>query len=214
MKARYISIEGPIGVGKTSLAQRLARKLDARQVLEDSGNPFLDDFYRDKGGAAFQAQLWFLLQRHRQLRSIEQEDLFQQLTIVDFIFAKDKIFAYLNLNDSELLIYDKLFAVLEKELRKPDLVIYLQAGNDVLLDRIRKRRREVETNISEAYLAEVNKAFNYYFFHFDGAPLLVIDTNQIDFVREEADLDDLVERIQGMDRGGVQYYRPLGSQSA
>ena len=214
MDARYIAIEGPIGVGKTSLAQRLARKLDARLVLEDSGNPFLDDFYRDKSGAAFQAQLWFLLQRHRQLRSIEQEDLFQQLSIVDFIFAKDKIFAYLNLDDSELLIYDKLFAVLEKELRKPDLVIYLQAGNDVILDRIRKRHRDVEANISEAYLAEVNKAFNYYFFHFDQAPLLVIDTNQIDFVREEADLDDLVERIRGMDRGGVQYYRPLGSQSA
>jgi deoxyadenosine/deoxycytidine kinase len=213
MKASYIAVEGPIGVGKTSLVQRLSRKMNARLIREEVENPFLEDFYRDKPGAAFQAQLWFLLNRHRQIRALGQTDLFQSLVIADYIFAKDKIFAYLTLDDSELLIYDKLFALLDSELPKPDLVIYLQASTDLLLERIRKRGRQVEGEISEAYLAEVNKAFNYYFFHYDATPLLVIDTNGIDFVKEEADLDDLVEKIRGMERGGVQYYRPLGASS-
>jgi deoxyadenosine/deoxycytidine kinase len=213
MKVSYIAVEGPIGVGKTSLVQRLARKLNAQLIREEVENPFLEDFYRDKPGAAFQAQLWFLLNRHRQIRALGQTDLFQSLVLADYIFAKDKIFAYLTLDDSELLIYDKLFALLDSELPKPELVIYLQASTEVLLERIRKRGREVEGEISEAYLAEVNKAFNYYFFHYDATPLLVIDTNGIDFVREEADLDDLVEKIRGMERGGVQYYRPLGVSS-
>jgi len=213
MKASYIAVEGPIGVGKTSLVQRLSRKMNAQLIREEVENPFLEDFYRDKPGAAFQAQLWFLLNRHRQIRGLGQTDLFQSLVIADYIFAKDKIFAYLTLDDSELLIYDKLFALLDSELPKPDLVIYLQASTELLLERIRKRGREVEGEISEAYLAEVNKAFNYYFFHYDATPLLVIDTNGIDFVREEADLDDLVEKIRGMERGGVQYYRPLGASS-
>lgn len=213
MKASYIAVEGPIGVGKTSLVQRLARKMNAQLIREEVENPFLEDFYRDKPGAAFQAQLWFLLNRHRQIRALGQTDLFQSLVLADYIFAKDKIFAYLTLDDSELLIYDKLFALLDSELPKPDLVIYLQASTEVLLERIRKRGRQVEGEISEAYLAEVNKAFNYYFFHYDVTPLLVIDTNGIDFVREEADLDDLVEKIRGMERGGVQYYRPLGAST-
>ena len=187
--------------------------MNAQLIREEVENPFLEDFYRDKPGAAFQAQLWFLLNRHRQIRSLGQTDLFQSLVIADYIFAKDKIFAYLTLDDSELLIYDKLFALLDSELPKPDLVIYLQASTEILLERIRRRGREVEGEISEAYLAEVNKAFNYYFFHYDATPLLVIDTDGIDFVKEEADLDDLVEKIRGMERGGVQYYRPLGASS-
>jgi deoxyadenosine/deoxycytidine kinase len=211
MKFRSIAVEGPIGVGKTSFVELLARKFDAHTVLEDDNNPFLDSFYKDKPGSAFQAQLFFLLSRYRQLQELAQRDLFSQVTLSDYIFPKDKIFAYLNLDDSELLIYDKLYAVLEPQVPKPDLVIYLQAETKRLVDRIRKRRREYEGGISEAYINEVNKAYNYYFFHYNHAPLLVIDTTNIDFVHHEEHLDELIAQIRKMDRG-VQYYRPLGSR--
>ncbi len=209
MTFRFLAVEGPIGVGKSSLVARLAEKLDARKVLENVENPFLHDFYRDRAGAAFQAQLVFLLNRYQQQRELAQEDLFAQRTISDYLFAKDKIFAYLNLGDSELLIYERLYAMLEPSVPRPDLVIYLQADTEVLVERVAGRRREVESEISEAYLNEVNKAYNHFFFRYDATPLLVIDTSSIDFVHHEADLSDLVEKIRSMDRG-VQYYVPLG----
>jgi len=210
MKFRSIAVEGPIGVGKTSFVRLLAKKFDAFTVFEDLNNPFLKDFYEDKPGAAFQAQLFFLLSRHRQLQELAHRDLFHQITLCDYIFSKDKIFAYLNLDDSELLIYDKLYAMLEEQVVKPDLVIYLQAETKTLVERIRQRDRDYEVEISEAYINEVNKAYNYFFFHYTQTPLLVIDTTSIDFVHHEEHLDELVQQIRKMDRG-VQYYRPLGS---
>ncbi len=210
MKFRSIAVEGPIGVGKTSFVELLAKKFDAFKVLEKVENPFLKDFYQDKHGAAFQTQLFFLLSRHRQLLELAQRDLFHQITLCDYIFPKDKIFAYLNLDDSELLIYDRLYAMLESEVPRPDLVIFLQAESGKLVDRIKRRRRDYEAEISEAYVEEVNKAYNYFFFHYNQTPLLVIDTTSIDFVHDEGHLDELVGQIRKMERG-VQYYRPLGS---
>ena len=210
MKFRSIAVEGPIGVGKTSFVELLARKTDAQKLLEKIDNPFLRDFYQDKQGAAFQAQLFFLLSRYRQLMELGQRDLFHQVSLCDYIFPKDKIFAYLNLDDSELLIYDKLYAMLESQVPKPDLVIFLQAETNRLVERIKRRRRDYEAEISEAYVNEVNKAYNYFFFHYTQTPLLVIDTTEIDFVHHEEHLDELIEQIRKMDRG-VQYYRPLGS---
>ena len=209
MKFKSIAVEGPIGVGKTSFVELLARKFDAHKVMEDIHNPFLDDFYQDKPGSAFQAQLFFLLSRYRQMQELAQGDLFSQVLLTDYIFPKDKIFAYLNLDDSELMIYDKLYGMLDGEVPKPDLVIFLQAETGRLIERIRGRRRSYEDRISEDYINEVNKAYNYYFFHYNQAPLLVIDTTHIDFVHQESHLDELVEQIRKMDRG-VQYYQPLG----
>ena len=211
VKFKYIAVEGPIGVGKTSLAELLVGKFDALKVIESVENPFLNDFYNSKKGSAFQVQLFFLLNRYQQQLELSQRSLFQKLIICDYLFAKDKIFAYLNLDDSELLIYEKLYAMLEANIPKPDLVIYLQASTDVLYDRIIGRKRENERTISEAYINEVNKAYNYYFFHYDASPLLVINTSDIDFVHRPQDLDDLVMRIRNMGKG-VQYYVPLGSK--
>ena len=210
MRFRSIAVEGPIGVGKTSFVELLAKKFDAHRVLERVDNPFLRDFYHDKTGAAFQAQLFFLLSRHRQLMELSQRSLFSQITICDYIFPKDKIFAYLNLDDAELLIYDKLYALLDSQTPQPDLVIFLQADTERLIERIKRRKRDYEQEISEAYVAEVAKAYNYFFFNYTATPLLVIDTNQIDFVRREQELDDLVAQIRRMERG-VQYYRPAST---
>ena len=210
MKFRSIAVEGPIGVGKTSFVELLTKRFDAHRVLENLDNPFLQGFYEDKQGAAFQVQLFFLLSRYRQLQELSHRDLFQQVTLCDYIFPKDKIFAYLNLDDSELLIYDKLYAMLEEQVPKPDLAIYLQAETPTLVERIRRRDRKYEAQISEAYINEVNKAYNYFFFHYTQTPLLVIDTTRIDFVHQEGHLDELEQQIRKMDRG-VQYYHPLGS---
>jgi deoxyguanosine kinase len=209
MKFRSIAIEGPIGVGKTSFVELLTKKFDADKVLENLDNPFLKEFYGDQPGAAFQVQLFFLLNRYRQLQELSNRNLFHQVTLIDYIFPKDKIFAYLNLDDSELLIYDKLYALLEEQSPKPDMVIFLQAETRTLVERIKRRNRDYELEISEDYINEVNKAYNYFFFHYTQTPLLVIDTTAIDFVHHEEHLDELVEQIRKMDRG-VQYYRPLG----
>ena len=186
------------------------RCASANVVMEKVDNPFLAAFYQDQPAAAFQAQLWFLLSRYRQQVELSQRNLFHQLVITDYVFAKDKIFAYLNLNDSELLIYDKLYDMLEPQVPKHDLVIYLHASTDVLLKRIEGRKREIESDVDSAYIDQVNDAYNHYFFHYKQTPLLVIDTSAIDFVHEASDLDDLVSRISSMDRG-VQYYNPLPS---
>jgi deoxyadenosine/deoxycytidine kinase len=210
MNFRFVAVEGPIGVGKSSLVDLLASRFGAVKVLERIENPFLRDFYKDKPGAAFQAQLFFLLNRCMQQQELAQTDLFQQVTICDYLFAKDKIFAYLNLDDSELMLYERLYSVLSEKVPQPDLVIYLQAGTDVLLERIRGRRRDYESEISESYVNELNQAYNYFFYHYTASPLLVINTSEIDFVHREGDLDDLVQQIGNMTRG-VQYYTPLGT---
>jgi len=152
MHFKSIAVEGPIGVGKTSLVDFLAERLEARKVLEPTDNPFLNDFYQDKSGAAFQCQLFFLVNRFRQQQEMVQGNLFKQATVCDYIFAKDKVFAYLNLSDSELMLYEKIYGVLEEQVPHPDLVIYLQARNEVLMQRIRSRERDYEREISERYV--------------------------------------------------------------
>ncbi len=210
MKFRFVAVEGPIGVGKSSLVELLTARFTAVKVLERIENPFLRDFYKDRRGAAFQAQLFFLLNRYVQQQELAQTDLFHQVTICDYLFAKDKIFAYLNLDDSELMLYERLYGLLSEKIPQPDLVIYLQAGTEVLLERIRRRKRDYEAAISEAYVNDLNQAYNYFFYHYTATPLLVINTSEIDFVHREGDLDDLVNQIHDMNRG-VQYYTPLGT---
>ena len=208
MNYHYIGIEGVIGVGKTAVVERLAERFDATLVLEEwAQNPFLKPFYEAAPGAAFQAELFFLLSRYRQQQELVQRKLFQEATFSDYIFEKSKLFAYLNLEDSELLIYEKLFSLLSESVPRPDLVVYLQAPTEVLLKRIRTRGRPEESRLSEEYLAEVNRAYNHYFFHYTQTPLLVVNTSDLDFVKRSEDLDDLMKQIQGMGKG-TQYYVP------
>lgn len=207
---RHIAIEGPIGVGKTSLVNMLAKRFRGTKILEDAENPFLGEFYKDKRGAAFRCQLFFLLSRHDQQKQIAQRDLFTELVLSDYTFAKDKIFAYLTLEDSELMIYNRLYEVLEPSVPKPDLVIYLQANLDTLLKRIRKRGRDYEKTISPPYLQELSEAYAHYFYRYDETPLLVVNTNGIDFVHTPEHFEALVEQISGAQKG-TQYYAPLGS---
>jgi deoxyguanosine kinase len=210
MDFHYIAVEGPIGVGKTTFVELLASQLNATKILEDLDNPFLKDFYRDVPGTAFQTQLFFLLMRYQQQQKLQQADLFQQTIVCDYVFPKDKIFAYLNLSDSELLIYEKLYSLLEPNVPAPDLVIYLQASLDVLMQRIKKRNLDYERSISRDYLKELTQAYNYFFFHYKQSSLLVINTSDIDFVENPADMQDLIKMIRTMGKG-VKYYVPLGS---
>ncbi len=201
MHWNYIAFEGPIGVGKTSLVTLLSERLEAVRLLEDVSNPFLESFYDEVPGAAFQAQLFFLLSRYRQLTEAAQGELFQQLTLADHTFQKDRIFAHLTLSDSELMLYERLWSLLAPQLPKPDMVVYLQGSTDVLMQRVQRRKRAEETGISHAYLDEVNQAYAHYFYHYQETPLLVINTSQIDFVAVEADLDDLIAQIDSMEAG-------------
>jgi deoxyguanosine kinase len=210
LQFRYIAVEGPIGAGKTPLAEQLATRLDAALVLEDSDNPFLSDFYSDRPGAALQAQLFYLLSRHRQQTSLRQADLFSQVMVSDYVFDKDKIFAYLNLDDNELFIYQRLYDLLARDVPAPDLVIYLQAPTDVLLRRIRGRRADPESTAfepDETYVKELNEAYHHYFFHYDATPLLVVETSQFDADISDAAIDDLVKQIDHMG-AGTRYYVP------
>lgn len=208
---RHVAVEGPIGVGKTSLVQLLAERYEGVMVLEDITNPFLPSFYEGRSGAAFQVQIYFLLSRFQQQREIAQMNLFQRLVLADYTFPKDRIFAYLNLDDSDLKIYERLYPVLEAEVAKPDLVIYMQASVPVLVDRIRRRDRDYERGIDPDYLERLGEAYSYYFFHYRETPLLVVNTDDIDFVNRPADLDGLIEQIARC-RRGTQVYVPLGSQ--
>jgi deoxyguanosine kinase len=210
LQFRYIAVEGPIGAGKTALAERLATRLDATLVLEDADNPFLADFYAERPGSALQAQLFYLLQRHRQQTALQQADLFSQTTVADYLFDKDKIFAYLNLDDNELFIYQRLYDLLARDVPGPDLVIYLQSPTDVLLRRIRSRRTGPEADGFEPdadYLKELNEAYHHFFFHYDATPLLVVETSQFDSDVSDEALDDLVRQI-GQMGGGTRYYVP------
>ena len=207
---RHIAVEGPIGAGKTSLVDLLAKRFRGTKVLEDVSNPFLEEFYKDKRGAAFRCQLFFLLSRFDQQKQLAQRDLFTELVLSDYTFPKDKIFAYLTLDDSELMIYNRLYDVLVESVPKPELVIYLQANMDTLLKRIKRRGREYEKSISPAYLKELSEAYAHYFYRYDETPLLVVNTNEIDFVHNAEHFEALVRQIQTASKG-TQYYVPLGS---
>jgi deoxyadenosine/deoxycytidine kinase len=210
LQFRYIAVEGPIGAGKTALAERLATRLDATLVLEDTENPFLADFYADRPGSALQAQLFYLLQRHRQQTTLQQADLFSQTTVADYLFDKDKIFAYLNLDDNELFIYQRLYDLLARDVPGPDLVLYLQTPTDVLLRRVRSRQQAPEVERFEPdpeYVRELNEAYHHFFFHYDATPLLVVETSQFDSDVSDEALDDLVRQIEQMG-AGTRYYVP------
>ncbi len=210
MTSRYIAVEGPIGAGKTSLAQRLSARLDATAVLEETENPFLADFYAGRAGAALQTQFFYLLSRHRQQTALRQGDLFAQAMVCDYLFDKDKIFAYLNLDDNELFIYQRLYELLARDVVTPDLVVYLQAPTEVLLRRVRERTKKEEHELPEpdpGYLRELNEAYQHFFFHYGATPLLVVETSEVEFQTSDDALDDLVRQIRGMGRG-TQYYVP------
>jgi deoxyadenosine/deoxycytidine kinase len=208
---RYIVIEGPIGVGKTSLAKRLSVHFKARCILESpEENPFLHKFYRDRKKYAFQTQLFFLLNRYQQQREMRQIDLFNQITITDYLFAKNRIFAYLNLDESELALYERVYSLLDGRIPTPDLVIFLQAKPEMLLARIRARDINYERDIDLEYLRALSQAYNTFFFHYEESPLLVVDTSEIDLVTREEDLENLIREIHST-RRGTWYYKPLGS---
>jgi len=210
MSFQYIAVEGPIGVGKTALADRLAARLDATSLREESDNPFLADFYAGRPGAALQTQLFYLLNRHRQQVTMRQANLFTQTTISDYLFDRDKIFAYLNLDDNELFIYQRLYDLLAHDVPSPDLVIYLQAPTDVLLRRLRERAREAGDEGPQpdpSYLRELNEAYQHFFFHYSATPLLVIETSQLDLAASDAAVGDVMRQIRMMNKG-TRYYVP------
>jgi deoxyguanosine kinase len=206
---RYIAIEGPLGVGKSALADRLGTRLDATMVLDEMENPFLADFYAGRPGAAFQTQLFFTLSRHRQQATLRQSDLFSQLTVCDYLFERDKIHAYLNLDDNELFIYQRLYELLAQDVPVPDLVIYLQTPTDVLRKRLRDRARANPDapSLGDEYIRELNEAYNHFFFHYNTTPLLVVETSQFDLTWGDEALDDLVKQLHAMGRG-TRYYVP------
>lgn len=207
MKPTHVAVEGPIGVGKTTLATRLARHWEARAVLEDAANPFLAAFYDGDPHAAFPCQAWFLLMRHRQQRSLLQDELFHRGTVSDSLFAKDRIFAYLNLPQSDLDTYERLYGVLSEQIPKPDMVIYLQASDEVLVDRIRRRGRTSERTIRPEYVADVNRAYNHFFFHYTDTPLLVVNASAADVSAHDDRFAELLQQIEGLE-GGTRYYVP------
>ena len=205
----YIALEGPIAVGKTSLAQLLSKELGARLILEDfEDNPFLSDFYNDPERFGFQTQLFFLLQRYRQQQELRQVDMFQKLLVTDYMFVKDRLFASLNLNEKEMQLYDTVANLLERNVIKPDLVIYLQADTDLLMRNIAKRGRAMENNITWEYIDALNQVYTEYFFRYQETPLVIINTNNIDFVKNENDLQDVINYIR-QPVSGTKFFNPV-----
>ncbi|HEU5463740.1 MAG TPA: deoxynucleoside kinase [Candidatus Binatia bacterium] len=212
LKSKYIVVEGPIGVGKTSLAKMLAEEFQARRVFERvEDNPFLPKFYKSRELYAFQNQTFFLLNRYQQQVELAQQNLFNQNTVADYLFAKDQIFAALTLSAEELSLYQQIYALLNTRVPKADLVVYLQARPEVLYKRVKKRDKKFERGVTFEYLAEVAQAYNQFFFHYDDTPLLVVNTSEIDFVSSSKDLADLIKEINHMG-SGTQHYIPLGSR--
>lgn len=206
---RYIAIEGVIGAGKTSLAKRIGERLSAKYVFEQfENNPFLENFYIDRKRFAFQTQMFFLINRFKQQQELHQEDLFSEHLVCDYIFEKDRIFAYMNLSKDELSLYESIYPLLARALRKPDLVIFLQSSVDRLVYNIKKRNRKVERAITRNYLEELSEAYNHYFFRYNSTPLLIVNSSDIDFVNSENDFDELFKQIFREDRGFTEYFNP------
>jgi deoxyadenosine/deoxycytidine kinase len=205
---KYIAIEGNIGSGKTTLARLLSEKVEASLFLEEvEDNPFIEKFYEDQEGYAFQAQIFFLLNRYRQQMEITQQDLFTNLLVADYLFAKDRIYAHAVLGDEELVLYNRLHSLLEGKIMGPDLVIYLQASPEILLHRIQKRGRSYERQITGEYLALLNEAFNHFFFHYNDSPILIINTDKLEFTENRDQLHDIFMRISERFEG-TRYYVP------
>jgi deoxyadenosine/deoxycytidine kinase len=209
MHHNTVCIEGVIGVGKTALCTLLSERFSARTIMERvEENPFLSRFYEDRKGYAFQTQLWFLLSRFKQLTDeLAQQDLFHEVVIADYLFAKDRIFATMNLDDNELALYDTIARLLEPRVLKPDLVIYLQASTDMLMKRIHKRNRPYEVAMERRYIEALNEAYNHFFFHYTDSALLIINTSELDFVNDENDFEEVAQQIVRT-RFGVNYYQP------
>ena len=208
MRLQYIAIEGVIGVGKTSLTKKLSDHFGGRILLEQhEENPFLKDFYNNPRQFAFPVQLFFLLSRYRQQQEIPQRELFQDLLVTDYMFAKDRIFASLNLEDRELILYDKVALMLERDILRPDLAIYLQSNTERLMSNIRKRNRNYEKTITSEYIRSLNEGYNRFFLNYSDSPLLIVNSTEIDFVNKEEDFEDLIHQI-ARPISGTQYYSP------
>jgi deoxyadenosine/deoxycytidine kinase len=208
-EVKYIAIEGVIGAGKTSLAKKLRDKLNAELIMEQfENNPFLEKFYADRKRYAFQTQMFFLINRYKQQQELNQENLFTQFTVGDYLFEKDRIFAYLNLSGEELKLYESLFPLLFRTLRKPDLVVYLQSSVERLMFNIKKRNRKIERQLALNYIEELSDAYNHFFFRYNSSPLLIVNSTEIDFVNSEADFNELYKQIFREDRGFTEYFKP------
>lgn len=208
-EVRYIAIEGVIGAGKTSLARKLKERLNAELVLEQfEVNPFLEKFYSDRRRFAFQTQMFFLINRFTQQQELNQENLFTEYIVCDYLFDKDKIFAYMNLSGEELKLYETLFPLLSRNLRKPDLVVYLQSSMDRLMYNIKKRNRKIERNLTRNYIEELSEAYNHFFFRYRETPLLIVNSSEIDFVNSDKDFDELFKQIFREDRAFTEYFKP------
>ncbi len=208
-EVKYIAIEGVIGAGKTSLARKLKERLNAELVFEQfDANPFLEKFYADRRRYAFQTQMFFLINRFTQQQQLNQENLFTDYIVCDYIFEKDKIFAYLNLSGEELKLYETIFPLLSRNLRKPDLLVFLQSSVERLMFNIKKRNRKIERNLTLNYIEELSEAYTHYFFRYNTTPLLIVNSTDIDFVNSDNDFDELFKQIFREDRGLIEYFKP------
>jgi deoxyadenosine/deoxycytidine kinase len=208
-EVKYIAIEGVIGAGKTSLAKKIKDRLDAKFIAEQfETNPFLEKFYTDRARYAFQTQMFFLINRFKQQQELAQEDLFTDYLVCDYIFEKDRIFAYLNLSSDELKLYENIYPLLARTLRKPDLIVFLQSGTDRLMFNIKKRNRKIERALSRNYIEELSEAYNHFFFRYNTTPLLIVNSSELDFVNNEEDFNELFKQIFREDRGFTEYFNP------
>lgn len=206
---KYIAIEGVIGAGKTSLARKIKDRLNAELLLEQfDANPFLEKFYSDRSRYAFQTQMFFLINRFKQQEELSQEDLFRDYIVSDYLFEKDRIFAYLNLNSEELKLYESLYPLLARSLRKPDLVVFLQSSTDRLMHNIKNRNRKIERALNRSYIEELSEAYNHFFFRYNSTPLLIVNSTEIDFVNSDGDFEELFKQIFREDRGVKEYFKP------
>ena len=205
----YIAIEGVIGAGKTSIAAMLAERLNAKLILENfEENPFLERFYENPEEYAFRTQMFFLIERYSQLKQMHQKELFQTHIVSDYIFEKDKIFAYMNLSDDELKVYEQVVQALDRNIPAPDLVIYLQSSHERLMSNIRKRDRKVERNLNGEYIENLNEAYNYFFSRYKAARVMIVNCDEVDFVNNPGDFEGLLNEIFAPDASAVKYYNP------